>query len=129
MKLLEMSELFITILTITLTLIIYLDFLVLLYVAQNKLLIIERHLDKCIWVTDTARVWGNSGMLGKMHRLGIVYSVFLFPKFLHKKKVVDLDQAMSLPRSLRLWVQVPFTTMNTAWIVMGITWGVTKIQS
>jgi hypothetical protein len=113
-----MSKYCIPILSIATILISSICFMVLIYVAQKKLLIIEKHLDKCTWVTDTARIWGNSGMPGKMHRLGMIYAVFLFPKFLQRKKVIDLDQAMSLPRDLRLWVQIPFTTMNTAWIVM-----------
>ena len=91
-----------------------LGFVVLFYVAQTKLGRIETLLNRCIWVNDTYRTWGNSGFIGKVHRISIVYSIFISPTFWEKKGIIDLEQVHSLPKNLRLWIQIPYTLMITA---------------
>jgi hypothetical protein len=100
----------------------FLSFLVLFYVAQKKLRIVEMHLNKCAWINDTRRIWGSSGMSGKIHRISIIYSIYLFPTFWHKKKLIDLEQVVSLPKDLRLWIQVSYTTMLAPAVVMTLTY-------
>lgn len=109
-----MSDKFVAYATGIIFLTIYACFAVLFYVAQTKLRTIEKHLNKCTWINDTYRLWGNSGIIGKIHRIGIIYSLYLFPAFWRRKKIIDFEQALLLPLSLKRWIQIPYTTMLVA---------------
>lgn len=113
-----MNNHFLPILIITSFLTIGLGFIVLFFVAQTKLRKIETHLNKCRWVNDTYRIWGGGEIVGKIHRIGIIYSIYLFPRFWHRKQIIDLEQVLSLPRNLRLWIQIPYTIMIAAALVL-----------
>lgn len=119
-----MNDYALPVLGIVLILIMGICLITVFYVAQTKLIRTESFLDRCKWVTDTAGIWGNSGLLGKMQRLGIIYSAILFPQFLSKKNLIDIKQVLSLPRDLKLWIYIPFTTMNTALILAAILYAI-----
>jgi ABC-type antimicrobial peptide transport system permease subunit len=99
---------------VSLILAINIGFAILLYVAHTKLPQIEEHFNRCSWVNDTYKIWGNSGFVGKIHRVGIIYAILLLPTFWRKKDVIDFEKVQSLPKPLRMWIQIPYTLMIVA---------------
>lgn len=99
-------------------------FIILIYASQHKLPEIEKRLNNCTWINDNRTLWQYGGLVGKIHRISIIYIILLTPQFWHTKKAIDLTQIQSLPKELRRWVQIPLTVMllATAALVLMSPW-------
>lgn len=90
---------------------VVLSFWINVYVKYSILPEVERRLQNCAIVADSKARWGNSGFLGRSHRLVMVNLALTSTSLLHRKGMVDIDEISHISVAHRRWICIP---MNLA---------------
>jgi hypothetical protein len=102
---------------VIISIVIVLNLGVLLASAYWKLPQAERYLVNSRIVTDAKRVWRGNDPIARLNRMGAVALVFTFRGLLHRRGLIDRDEADRVPVNLRIWTAGPI--MSSCLILLG----------
>ncbi|MBA4702822.1 hypothetical protein NLO85_23545 [Pseudomonas savastanoi] len=77
------------------------------FIAHKYIDLIEGDLPGCSYVSDTRKVWGSAGLLGKVMRGGIIATIIMMPKIHAKRGLVDGGEVEGLPRYYKRLLVTP----------------------
>jgi hypothetical protein len=77
------------------------------FIAHKYIDAIESRLTNCSYVSDTRKVWGNAGLMGKVMRGGVIAAVVMMPKIHAKRGLVDAAEVGRLPSYYKKLLVVP----------------------
>jgi hypothetical protein len=77
------------------------------FIAHRYIDAIESRLTNCSYVTDTRKVWGNAGLIGKVMRGGVIATVVMMPKIHAKRGLVDAGEVERLPGAYKKLLVMP----------------------
>jgi len=95
---------------VVISIVIVLNLGVLLASAYWKLPQAERYLVNSRIVTDAKRVWRGNDPIARLNRLGAVALVFTFGGLLHRRDLIDRNEADHVPLELRIWTAGPIVS-------------------
>lgn len=67
------------------------------FIAHKYIDTIESHLTSSPYISDTKKVWGRAGLIGKVMRGGIIATVVMMPKIHAKRGLIDAGEVERLP--------------------------------
>lgn len=77
------------------------------FIAHKYIDAIESRLTNCSYVSDTRKVWGNAGLIGKVMRGGVIATVVMMPKIHAKRGLVDAGEVERLPGAYKKLLIMP----------------------
>ena len=83
------------------TILIYINFAIIIYIASRKLDKIENLLINCDVIRGEKKLWLHAGLVGKVLRLTHISFVLIIPKIYAQKKLVDIKEINSLPSKIK----------------------------
>jgi hypothetical protein len=73
--------------------------------VRNK---IDVLLSDCSVVVDHKLTFGGLGIMGDIVRVGVVGTIFMFPKLYLRRGFIDLSQVTAFPKKLRYLIVIPW---------------------
>lgn len=77
------------------------------FIAHRYIDAIESRLTNCSYISDTRKVWGNAGLIGKVMRCGIIATVIMMPKIHAKRGLADAVEVEHLPGYYKKLLVIP----------------------
>ncbi|MEN5032815.1 hypothetical protein [Pseudomonas sp. Ps21-P2] len=77
------------------------------FIAHKYIDAIESRLTNCSYVSDTRKVWGDAGLIGKVMRGGVIATVVMMPKIHAKRGLVDAGEVERLPGAYKKLLIMP----------------------
>ncbi|MFP3926774.1 hypothetical protein [Pseudomonas sp. W5-36] len=65
-------------------------------------------LSDCSVVVDHKLTFGGLGIMGDIVRVGVVGTIFMFPKLYLRRGFIDLSQVTAFPKKLRYLIVIPW---------------------
>ncbi|NWL08530.1 hypothetical protein DM807_21925 [Pseudomonas hunanensis] len=86
---------------LTVTILIFLNFAIMVYVAHRKIDYIESLLLNCASISGEKKLWLHAGLLGKVLRLSNISFMLLTPKIFARKNLIDIKEINNLPSEIK----------------------------
>ncbi|MFP3851074.1 hypothetical protein [Pseudomonas sp. W5-01] len=65
-------------------------------------------LSDCSVVVDHKLTFGGLGIMGDIVRVGVIGTIFMFPKLYLRRGFIDLSQVTAFPKKLRYLIVIPW---------------------
>lgn len=83
------------------TILLYINFAITIYIAFRKIEEIEKLLPNCEMIPGEKKLWLHAGLIGKVFRVNNISLILMFPRIFARKQLINIKEINSLPSKIK----------------------------